>query len=60
MLRKRYNSPEAFVTDRIEQGLQKQNAELPELGFDQTCLSSNPVKDRSEQLKIYCKGGSST
>ena len=53
------NTPEASVTHRIEQGLQKQNAELPELHIDRAYLSSNLVKNRSEQLQIYCKGGSS-
>lgn len=50
------NAPEAFLTDGIEQDLQKQNAELPELHIDRAYLSSNLVKNRNEQLQIFCKG----
>jgi hypothetical protein len=54
LLRKRYNVSEASVTDRMEQDLQKQNAELAKLHIDRADLSSNLVKNRNEQLQIYC------
>ena len=49
------NAPEASVTDDIEQDLKKQNGKLVELHIDRAYLSSNLVKNRSEQLQIYCK-----
>ncbi len=49
------NLPEASVTDAITQDLQTQDVELSELHIDRAYLSSSLVKNRSEQLSIYCK-----
>ncbi|WP_242038044.1 TnsA endonuclease C-terminal domain-containing protein [Tolypothrix sp. FACHB-123] len=49
------NVPEASVTDAITQDLTSQDVELTELHIDRAYLSSTFVKNRSEQLKIYCK-----
>ncbi|BAY29312.1 putative transposase (plasmid) [Nostoc carneum NIES-2107] len=49
------NVPEASVTDAITQDLQTQDVELTELHIDRAYLSSSLVKNRSEQLSIYCK-----
>jgi hypothetical protein len=49
------NVPEASVSDAIAQDLTYQDAQLTELHIDRAYLSSTLVKNRSEQLKIYCK-----
>lgn len=49
------NVPEASVTTAISSDLQAQNAELVELHIDRAYLSSSLVKERSDDLKIYCK-----
>lgn len=52
------NAPEASVTDAIELDLQTQNRRLSELHIDRAYLSSNLVKQRSDELVIYCKAWS--
>lgn len=49
------NAPEASVTDSIEEDLKKPGVELAELHIDRAYLSSELVKNRQEELKIYCK-----
>lgn len=52
------NAPEASVTDAIEQDLQAQQRSLSELHIDRAYLSSNLVKQRADELVIYCKAWS--
>lgn len=49
------NVPEASVTDAIVTDLKTQNVELVELHIDRAYLSSSLVKDRPDELNIYCK-----
>lgn len=49
------NVPEARVTDAIEEDLAAQQAEPGELQIDRAYLSSRLVRERSEELAIYCK-----
>lgn len=49
------NVPEASVSDAIEQDLAAQKLTLQELHIDRAYLSSKLVKDRSDELTIYCK-----
>lgn len=49
------NAPEASVTDSIEKDLAKQDVKLVELHIDRAYLSSSLVKNRHEELEIYCK-----
>jgi IS5 family transposase len=49
------NVPEAQVTDSIEEDLAAQAVTLAELHIDRAYLSSRLVRERSEELTIYCK-----
>lgn len=49
------NSPEASVTNSIEEDLKKQDMQLVELHIDRAYLSSDLVKNRPLGLNIYCK-----
>lgn len=49
------NAPEASVTDAIDRDLQNQDVNLVELHIDRAYLSSSLVKNRTEEIKIYCK-----
>lgn len=49
------NLPEASVTPAISADLEQQGAQLEELHIDRAYLSSQWVRERSNQLKIYCK-----
>jgi transposase len=49
------NAPEASVTDDLLADLAKQDVELQEMHLDRGYLASNLVRDRSEELAIYCK-----
>ncbi len=49
------NVPEAAVTDDIAADLDAQHATLGELHIDRAYLSSTMVRDRSEDLTIFCK-----
>jgi transposase len=49
------NVPEAQVTDEIAADLAAQQARLVELHIDRAYLSSTLVRDRGEDLAIFCK-----
>lgn len=49
------NVPEAQVTESIEEDLAAQAVTLVELHIDRAYLSSRLVRERSEELAIYCK-----
>jgi hypothetical protein len=49
------NRPEAEVTDAIAVDLAAQDARLAELHIDRAYLASDLVRNRSEDLVIYCK-----
>jgi hypothetical protein len=50
------NAPEASVTEAIAQDLESQGAEpLGELHIDRAYLSSELVRDRPQELEVYCK-----
>jgi hypothetical protein len=49
------NAPEAKVTEGITRDLAPQEAELTELHIDRAYLSSELVRERSDQLEVYCK-----
>jgi IS5 family transposase len=49
------NVPEAAVTDALEEDLAAQGAQLSELHIDRAYLSSRLVRERSDELAIYCK-----
>lgn len=49
------NTPEAAVTDDIAADLHAQRATLTELHIDRAYLSSTMVRDRSDDLVIFCK-----
>ena len=49
------NVPEAQVTDDIAADLASQEARLIELHIDRAYLSSRMVRDRGEELEIFCK-----
>jgi hypothetical protein len=49
------NIPEASVTDSIAAGLDAAGRQLAELHIDRAYLSSGLVRDRGEDLAIYCK-----
>ena len=49
------NAPEASVTGAIAQDLKSQGAELSELHIDRAYLSSELVRDRPQELEVYCK-----
>ncbi len=49
------NVPEASVTKAISEDLEQQRASLKELHIDRAYLSSHLVRERSDELEIYCK-----
>lgn len=49
------NMPEASVTEAISEDLKLQEARLKELHIDRAYLSSHLVRERSDELEIYCK-----
>ncbi len=49
------NAPEASVTQAISQDLERQEVSLQELHIDRAYLSSHLVRERSDELAIYCK-----
>jgi transposase len=50
------NAPEATVTEGIARDLARQpDAELKELHIDRAYLSSSLVRERPEELEVYCK-----
>src|SRR5258708_6120711 len=49
------NVPEASVTEAISEDLRQQAASLKELHIDRAYLSSHLVRERSDDLEIYCK-----
>ena len=49
------NAPEASVTEEISADLEQQGACLKELHIDRAYLSSHLVRERSDELEIYCK-----
>ncbi len=49
------NVPEASVTEAISVDLEEQGACLQELHIDRAYLSSHLVRQRSDELKVYCK-----
>jgi transposase len=49
------NVPEAQVTDDIAVDLASQQARLVELHIDRAYLSSRMVRDRDEDLRVFCK-----
>ena len=51
----RANTPEAAATLDLEVDLKRQQVQLHELHIDRAYLSSHWVKERSEQLQIFCK-----
>ena len=49
------NVPEASVTDSIEADLASQELRVGEWHIDRAYLASRMVKERSEEVEIYCK-----
>jgi Transposase DDE domain len=49
------NMPEASVTREISADLEHQGVYLKELHIDRAYLSSHLVRERSDELEIYCK-----
>jgi hypothetical protein len=49
------NEPEANVTREISADLEQQGAHLKELHIDRAYLSSHLVRERNDELEIYCK-----
>jgi Transposase DDE domain/Transposase domain (DUF772) len=49
------NVPEASVTEAISTDLARQAAPLKELHIDRAYLSSHLVRERSDELEVYCK-----
>jgi transposase len=49
------NVPEASVTREISADLEQQGACLKELHIDRAYLSSHLVRERNDELEIYCK-----
>ncbi len=49
------NIPEAQVTEAMDADLKAQNVKLVELHIDRAYLPSHWVKQRSEDLTIFCK-----
>jgi Transposase DDE domain/Transposase domain (DUF772) len=52
------NVPEAVVTDDILADLKHQGVELSEVHIDRAYLSSPLVRDRGQELDVYCKAWS--
>ena len=49
------NVPEASVTEAISEDLERQEVYLKELHIDRAYLSSQLVRERSDDLEVYCK-----
>ncbi|HEX6482478.1 MAG TPA: IS1182 family transposase [Ktedonobacteraceae bacterium] len=49
------NVPEASVTEAISEDLSRQEVCLKELHIDRAYLSSHLVRERSDDLEVYCK-----
>jgi hypothetical protein len=49
------NVPEASVTEAISSDLARQGVSLKELHIDRAYLSSQLVRERSDELEVYCK-----
>jgi hypothetical protein len=49
------NVAEASVTEAISEDLERQEAYLKELHIDRAYLSSHLVRERSDDLEVYCK-----
>jgi Transposase DDE domain/Transposase domain (DUF772) len=49
------NVPEAEVADQIKADLDAQQRTLEELGIDRAYLTSSLVRDRPDELQIFCK-----
>jgi hypothetical protein len=49
------NVPEASATEAISSDLTRQAVSLKELHIDRAYLSSQLVRERSDELKVYCK-----
>lgn len=49
------NMPEASVTGEISADLERQPVTLKELHIDRAYLSSHLVRERSNELEVYCK-----
>jgi Transposase DDE domain/Transposase domain (DUF772) len=49
------NVPEANVTEAISADLDRQEVSLKELHIDRAYLSSHWVRERSDELEVYCK-----
>jgi Transposase DDE domain/Transposase domain (DUF772) len=49
------NAPEASVTEAISEDLATQAVSLKELHIDRAYLSSHLVRERSDELEVYCK-----
>ena len=49
------NAPEASVTEAISADLKRQGVALKELHIDRAYLSSHLVRQRSDDLQVYCK-----
>ena len=49
------NVPEASVTETISADLERQQVVLKELHIDRAYLSSHLVRERSDELEVYCK-----
>jgi hypothetical protein len=49
------NAPEASVTEAISADLDRQEARLKELHIDRAYLSSHLVRERPDELEVYCK-----
>lgn len=49
------NAPEASVTRDISADLERQGVHLKELHIDRAYLSSHLVRERSNELEVYCK-----
>jgi hypothetical protein len=49
------NTPEASVTRDISADLERQEVRLKELHIDRAYLSSHLVRERSDDLEVYCK-----
>jgi Transposase DDE domain/Transposase domain (DUF772) len=49
------NVPEASVTEAISADLERQATRLKELHIDRAYLSSHWVRERSDELEVYCK-----
>jgi len=51
----RANAPEATVTEGISRDLRSQQTRLSQLHIDRAYLSSELVRERPEDLEVYCK-----